>query len=680
MRLLLIEFFPGVLCRNEKSFLFPFMSGIARDHGGRPVWLCLGGALRVDDDPESGRTFRGVPSKEDLALLRRRLRQVKPTHIVSSELLSPSADRLIRSEAPGAEFLVMPTPQEVHASADLPAGCAMKRHAEVLSSKPGDRRFFPKAGWFLDWLEVSDPALEGSHLVEAEPDYGAEMLDEEARLSKAHLTIMSGVLCGNMRTLEGNPCFVGIGHEHDEHRGCAFCGSSMHPFSPPGIGVPAIVERQFRAILRTGTRGGRDKGVYEFYDIHAFKRFDEVFRVVLKLKVPPGVFLFNPRIDNVLAARKRIERVLPALSRAGHEVRILSMGIENFSEAENRRFNKDITPAQVDRLIELTRRWGLRHPRVFKPFKGGSDLPEFGLILYTPWTTLADLRVNLEAASARGFGGMGYWLYSTLLIYPDSPICSLARKEGGILTDRFPDRAAVFGAFSNEEESRAVVPWRFKDPAVADFFAIVSRVTAFAMEGATCPFFKGDPEFPVYGRLFAETAERVPATPLALACRLLEVMERREAGGGREGARVRKALLRQALDRLFLGPLAGPITAAEGEERRRFEAPVSAKALAVARLFRRLAKAKPHGLADLSVGSVSECPTPIGRAIRVSVAVAGRSLLLNLLDASAPGPFFLKSRRFKAILSQSTPSSGQAERSALEKLLELIDRSVGRSA
>ncbi|MBI5623002.1 MAG: hypothetical protein HY924_04405 [Elusimicrobia bacterium] len=667
MRLLILEFFPTVLCRNEKAFFFPFLSGIGRSHGCDPVWLCLGETLRPDGAESSGRIFRAVPTALDLKLLAARLKGLKATHIVSSELLSPAALRVLRSAAPQAKLLVMPTPQEVHSASSMPRRCAMRSHADALSPEPEHRKFFPKCGWFLDWLGVRDETLAGSYLVEAEPDYRAEMLNEAARFSQAHITIMGGSLCGNLRTLDRNPCFAKVLSKHADHRGCAFCGSTMHPFSPPGQDVPGLVERQFRAILKSRKGQSRTKGVYEFFDIHAFRRFDEVFEVVLRLGVPSGVFLFNPRIDDVLTAADRIEKVLPRLAKAGHEVRILSMGIENFSPAENLRFNKDISPAQVDRLIELTRRWGKAYPKVFRPFKGGSSLPEFGVILYTPWTTLKDLRINLEAASARGFGGAGYWLYSTLLMYPDSPLHSLALEEKGIAAKRFPDRGAVYGAFSNEEESRSVVPWKFKDTKVADFFAIMVRVSAAAMEGAGCPFFKGDREFRGLERIYTEASESCRVTPLAVAFRLLGLMERGTRGSKEE-------LLREAVREPAQS--AGP---SEEHAGRRF-APSSPTARAGEKLFRKLASRTPRDLRSLKFCGVQETPTPVGRAICVSVSVAGRRLDLDLVDASAPGPYFLRSRRFKAVLSRTTPSSDPSERKALEALLLLIDKSCAAAA
>ncbi|MBI4677236.1 MAG: hypothetical protein HY748_06605 [Elusimicrobia bacterium] len=676
-RLLLLEFFPGALCRNEKTFFFPFLNGLAKRAGFRTLWLCFGGDLKAAGDPAADRTIRAVLPERDLRTLAARLARFRPTRIVSSDLLPAAARRLVDALSPKPPFLVMPMPKEAGTSVK-PAGAEMRAHAGVLSADPRHPRFLAKCGWFLDWLGARSRrclSLRDRYLVEAvDPDYGAVLANPEALRSKAHITIMSGVLCSDRSALKDNPLYAGIGPEHENHRGCAFCGCCLEPaFSPPGADLPAVVARQFRAILRTGRGRGRDKGIYEFYDIGAFRRFDRVFKVILRLGVPPGVFLFNPRIDDVLAARPRIERVLPALAKAGHEVRILSMGVENFSARENRRFNKGITAAQVDELIALTRKWEKAFPGVFKPFKGGGDLPEFGIILYTPWTTLEDLRINISAALERGFAQTGYWLYSALLIYPDSPIAALARREGGIFVDRHPDRGVLYGAFQNDEDVLDVRPWRFKAPGVADFFAVMVRVSAAAMDGDDCAFFKDDPEFHALKRIYAEAVERARATPLAVACKLLEALEdHREVRRRGRGRRRREALLRSAVARLEAGR--------KPDSFARLHAPASAAARAVEKLFRSLSKRPGSAFSGVDLGAVTERALPAGNAIRIAFSVGGRGLVFDLLDARTPGPCFLVSRRFKAVLSPATPSSDPRERRVSEMLLDEIDRRVDRAA
>ncbi|MDD5302396.1 MAG: hypothetical protein PHS14_04730, partial [Elusimicrobia bacterium] len=300
--------------------------------------------------------------------------------------------------------------------------------------------------------------------------------------------------------------------------------------------------------------------LYEFFDIQAFLKFDEVFEVILRLKVPSGVFLFNPRIDDVLRAKARIARTLPALAKAGHEVRILSMGIENFSARESARFNKGITVEHVDGFLALAKEWGSAYPSVFKPFRGGTEKIELGFILFTPWTTLKDIRINLEHAKARHFAEQGYWLYSTLHIRPGDPLFRLAKRDGGILGGRFSDKGQLFGLFKNEGDGAKVVRWRFRDPKVAVFFAVIVRVCAAEREANSSVFFAGDPLFALARSLYSEANAAVPTLPLAVAFGLLDLMQ------SPRPPRSREDLLRGSFRRAAAAALlaAAPIREEEG--------------------------------------------------------------------------------------------------------------------
>ncbi|MCR4296191.1 MAG: hypothetical protein NUW21_11705, partial [Elusimicrobia bacterium] len=418
MRLMLVEFFRGALRRNERSMMFPFLKGLAAEHGFETLWLCYGGDLAHREGAAVGSTLFAAMPEDDLRSLARRLKRFRPTHVVTNDVLGPEAERLL-----AAKRLVMPL------AGERPGGPAAGGRADD----------FARCGWFLDWLGIKDPAASRRYLVEeARPDYAAVLANKAARSAKPQITVVSGVLCAYRRTLDGNPYFEGV-DIGTGHKGCSFCTcATLPPVTSEKADIMPLLEAQLRAIAKTAGRTGRNKGRYEFLDIRAFWKFDELFRLVLRLKTPPSIFLFNPRIDDILHQRARIERVLPALAKAGHEVRMLSMGVENFSEAENERFNKRIRLGQVDEFLALTKRWAGAYPGVFRPFKAGNSPAELGFILFTPWTTLADLRVNLEAAAARGFPARGYWLYSILLLEPAAPISRLAEKDGAI-TDAFPD-------------------------------------------------------------------------------------------------------------------------------------------------------------------------------------------------------------------------------------------------
>ena len=650
MRLMLIEFFRGALRRNERSMIFPFLKGLARERGFKTLWLCYGGDMAHQDGAAVGRTLFAALPDEDLRSLARRLERFRPSHVVTSDRMSRGATEILASRTPPPKHLVMPLTDE------LPGGYDQR----------GD---FAHCGWFLDWLGCGDPAASRRYIAEhPAPDYSAVLANKAARRAKPQITIVSGTLCAYRRTLAGNPYFEDVNLGGEAHRGCSFClCSTIPPVTAPQTPILPLIETQFRRILQTAGKAGRNKGRYEFFDIRAFWKFDELFQLLLRLKVPPSIFLFNPRIDDVLRQRVRIERVLPALAKAGHQVRMLSMGVENFSENENARFNKRIVLEQVDEFLAMTKEWESAYPGVFRPFKAGNAAAELGFILFTPWTTLADVRVNLDAATSRGFPNCGYWLYSILLLDSATPIFHLAEKEGDVLTDRFPDPGQFYGLFKNEGQLEDVRPWRFKDAKVADYFALLVRVCAAEREGKDCAHFRDDPVFSLAERLYREANEPPAAAtkPLQIAFSLLELMETARPPFCRE------TLLQEAVAR------AAALTAA----RRAASAPpppLSVRGKAIERFVDLLRAARPGMFAGMEFESVREVVLRGSRSILLTLSMSGRKLVVALRDARSHKPCFLRSRRFRASYLKDSPTPSPRERQQLAQLLRLLDAGVSR--
>lgn len=654
--LLLIEFFPAALRRNEKSMLFPFLQGLARGLGWQSLWLCFGGDTAPSLDKPTGRSTLARLCATERSALKRRLAAFGPSRVVTSDILSPETAALLDHASPPPKHLVMPTLFDVAARGRSDPD--MAPHATVASADPRRADYLGKCGWFLDWLGCEDPALAGRWLVSAvEPDYSAVPANEAARRAPGHITLVSGSLCADRHKLSLNPLFKGL-DLGSARFGCSFCSAADAPWlTPPGEPVLPLLEKQLEAIRRTAGPG-KDAGVYEFYDFQALWRFDEVFSAVLALKLPPSVFLFNPRIDDVLRLRGRIEKVLPGLAGAGHQVRFLSMGVENFSQRENARLNKGIALAQVDEFLALVKDWEARFPGVVKPFKAGHDKAELGLILFTPWTTLEDVRLNLERARERGFPERGYWLYSTLLIRRADPIHALAEKDG-VLTGRWPDPGQIYGQFKNEGEMGPLVPWRFQDERTAAYYGLLVRVCAADREGGGCAFFRSDPAFDSIRRAYAAARRRRELRPLGFAFALLSLLE---AG---PGGLPREALLRQALEQ-------APLRRRVPRTRRIRHSP---RASAVARACARLAPTRLGAAAKLTLLSVEDLVEAGERPLRLTFAAGKDTVVVDLFDRATPGPFFLFSRRLRAVRHGQAPEISPEQSRFLALMLRLAEKS-----
>jgi hypothetical protein len=147
------------------------------------------------------------------------------------------------------------------------------------------------------------------------------------------------------------------------------------------------------------------------------------------------------------------------------------MGIENFSPDETERFNKNITEEQVGQLLEQTRKLEDEWPGVvrFHQYNG------FSTILFTPWTTLDDLRLNLDAFKRLERFDFNYVLTTRLSILEGRPIHLLAERDG-LLRERFGDVAFEWSQATNVLKRYGTeVAWEFADHRVAAVFGLMAR-------------------------------------------------------------------------------------------------------------------------------------------------------------------------------------------------------------
>jgi len=132
------------------------------------------------------------------------------------------------------------------------------------------------------------------------------------------------------------------------------------------------------------------------------------------------------------------------------------------------------------------------HASLARALLAAAPHASLAFITFTPWTTLEEVRTTLSEAQRWGLPPRGRWLYSTLELDSDAPITALARRDGGILVADWEDAAlryatSVVGTFREGQQA-----WRFQDPRVADFHAILVRVCAAVEREFPGRVFDGD--------------------------------------------------------------------------------------------------------------------------------------------------------------------------------------------
>lgn len=152
------------------------------------------------------------------------------------------------------------------------------------------------------------------------------------------------------------------------------------------------------------------------------------------------------------------------------------LGLENFADAELQRFHKGMDRSQMMAAVALMRRWKTSYPQRF------CVSPSAGFILFTPWTTLADLSQNAEAIAALDLeeqrGGLAL---SRLRLYPNLPLYWLAKRDGLLVTSL---EAGNVGD-AQRRGYEADHPWRFAHPEVAAIYQQVSEGAATGIDHPT---------------------------------------------------------------------------------------------------------------------------------------------------------------------------------------------------
>jgi hypothetical protein len=438
-RLLLVEFLHLEKFQQYRGELFPFLSAYAETQGAAVRWLAFG----VSAEQFAADRFVQRFGPRDAAALQRTLNDFRPTHVLSNEHLGDGARALFEARS----------------------------EVRVATTERGD--FDPsRLGTVREWLGLGQ--ADDGFLVDAvEPDFRCELANELATEIRPFVQLLAGPTCTYQRTLTRNPYYARWGERAARRSsGCAFCDLPTNTKYPYGTHALELVMKQLRAAVRTSP-SGRPAGTYLVQGIAPFLLLRRFVELLLEEHLAPSEFLFGCRIDEVLRMSETIEQVLPHLAAAGHSIHVHNIGVENFSEAENVRFNKGITAAQVSEAAEHLRRWEANYPETFffSPYGG------FGFITFTPWTCLEDLEVNLRCARETNLAIGELFATSRLILLPGLPITDLAREDG-LVVSAFEDPAVaamVDGGCLNSWD-QAEVPWRFAHLDIANIYSLLLRL------------------------------------------------------------------------------------------------------------------------------------------------------------------------------------------------------------
>jgi hypothetical protein len=645
---LLVEFLFDDPYGRDKSEVFPFLLGQARALGLEAAWLFAGIYSRDTSGHLDKHTVRLAPA-ETRALLEA-IGAFGPSHVVFSEAIDDELQGRLAETVPAVE----PIP---------------------IWNDPDVRSLYCPADWLPRRLGLPTAGWEGRYLADAvEPRYENRLIQPppgHAEPARPYIAVIGGPVCLYGRKLARNPYYADLelpGGLADI--GCAFCRKrELHyRLRTPPIDLAL---RQCRAAAATARRFSAD--TYLIRAARVALCFGDFVQAVLDCGLPPSRFLFSYRVDELLRVAEQINAQLPGLARAGHRVRIYNPGIENFSPRENERFNKGITPEQVDRAVEHIRRWAQSYPDTF-------SFESFGMILYTPWTTLGDVEINYRRLRRFTFPEIGMeWrrLRSKLQILPETAIARLADRHGA-LVDSFDGFFFWDGRCLGDPRQREL-PWRFLDPRVAGYYELVWRLTS-AQEPGCRP---ADPLAEQVLGLFDSRPDRWPHVLDFLLDALAAAAEDPPAPGPADLLeRLRRALPPPPPPpepvRDTRAPCADPDPTSVRQANTRLERLLEAEAPRLRALLKRLLASPRSPLPGWRLYAFEPHPWDGAYTLTLELRRAADRLELRLVTSDVPGPAFVEHGPLKLWFTEATPLDTPEKEEGVRRLARLLGAALGR--
>ncbi len=296
-------------------------------------------------------------------------------------------------------------------------------------------------------LPASPPAVR--------PNLAPVYVADEDRPLRPSFPIKGSSGCPYSADARENPLFSSLPIPARFGRGCSFCTTgNSYEHKKPADALASTLDQ-----LRYLRAEAPHIELLVLRDQNPFAYLTELVEAAEHEKLGPFTLLVESRADWWLQNSKRFERALASARRSSIRIAPFLVGVENFSQPELDRFNKGIAAELNVRFLHQLRAWAEDYAPALDLGQGA-----FGFILFTPWTTVQDLRENLRwIEDTRLHELRGRLLLSRARLYPDTALYYLAERDGllvGQYASRADDASARYGYLPAQ-------PWRFADPEVA---------------------------------------------------------------------------------------------------------------------------------------------------------------------------------------------------------------------
>lgn len=440
MRLLLLETRHEDPEHHRGAELFPFLLAWARSRGFEAAWWVAKAQAKVITQ---GQKYRLDLEPKAFEAILERLRSWKPDVVILLDPPSEDMDKVWRAEAPETRFAVLK------------------------GNVSGSSTLFEVAKWIGVSPDSNVPLL--SLPLRFERDvFSEDLLSEVWGFHRLAVPFN----CSYRRPVSKSRFFGAIFDEIKDAWGCTFC------YLPILLGKSRLRRRDieqdvanvFRQILAYQAHAPRQIGTLHFWldQSLAGEYVHLLLERLVSAEVRPFRLTVLMRPDQILARKTALQGLLPRLAAKGHRLNVISVGADNLSAQENERFNKGVSPAKVLAANEVAKDLMDRWPTAFY-------CEDFSCILFTPWTTLEDIRQNILNLDKMRQGLFAGHRGTLLQLWEGTPITKLARHEGAI-AERFEGSLAYVRVSCVPPADVREIPWRFLDPKTKKAHEILVRL------------------------------------------------------------------------------------------------------------------------------------------------------------------------------------------------------------
>lgn len=434
-RALLVEIVNADQTPGRVSSVFPLLKGLLGGAGVATRWVRFG--VSTTNLLQHGRDTVTM-SDDDLATLLGLLDLHRPEVLYATDTLYEAQQEAIERRVAGPCFW------QVQVTVPDVPGLPHFAGPEMLD----DPSFTPDPAW-----EPGNPAA--------------------SRREIDNVPLLTYESCGHRGSIDQNPGYRQLDDDRVVGRqGCAFCTNSVNTWPDRRKTPLAWVHKQVRALAASRAPSGR----YPNALLLARMETPDILEACIEALIQTGLaahtqLLVAVRTDRAASFERFVRAGFAARADSGLRIGVYASGIESFAADDLARFNKQTTPEDGLGAIAAFR-------RLQADFPGRFSYEGLTFILFTPWTTLETLHLNVGLLAFLRFTEIGNLFEARLRLHPDLPITALAERDGAVVAEE-PDPVLVSNRRKLFERE---VPWRFLEPRLRPVARLALRFDLGAAE------------------------------------------------------------------------------------------------------------------------------------------------------------------------------------------------------